>query len=473
MIDVPKTRRERDSFGEIAVPASAFWGAQTQRSLIHFDIGTDRLSHEMIRAYALIKRAAVEVSAAQGHLPTTIADAISAACTDLLAGQYQDQFPVSVWQTGSGTQFNMNVNEVIANLAIQRLGGSIGSKSPVHPNDHVNFGQSSNDTFPTAMHIAAAEAWHHQLRPSLVQLHQTLLAKACEFALIVKIGRTHLQDAVPLTLGQEFSGYTHQIQQCLRHLDQACQDLYPLALGGTAVGTGINCPPGWADAVIQRLAVETGLPFKPAENRFAALASHDELVNFSGALRTLSVALLKIATDLAWLNSGPRCGLGEIVLPANEAGSSIMPGKVNPTQCEALSMVCIQVMGMDTAVGIAGGRGNFELNVYKPLIIFNVLKSMELLHDSIDSFIAHALSGLSADRARISDLVHRSLMLVTALAPSIGYDAAAKIAQTAYEQGLSLRDAAIKSGLITASQFDQAIEGALQRVEEQGQSLLC
>lgn len=472
MSNIPSQRMETDSFGEIAIPATAFWGAQTQRSLTHFDIGTDRLSKEMVRAYALIKRAAAEVSAAQGRLPSDIAEAICGACNEILANRYQDQFPVSVWQTGSGTQFNMNVNEVIANLSIQRLGGTVGSKSPVHPNDHANLSQSSNDTFPTAMHIAAAEAWHHQLRPSLLKLHDVLVAKSREFALIVKIGRTHLQDAVPLTLGQEFSGYAYQIQQSIQGLDQACRALYPLALGGTAVGTGINCPAGWADAVIQRIAIETGLPFVPSANRFAALASHDELVYFSGALRTLSVALLKIATDLAWLNSGPRCGLGEIALPANEAGSSIMPGKVNPTQCEALSMVCIQVMGMDTAVAIAGGRGNFELNVYKPLIIFNVLKSMELLHDSIDSFVQHALADLSANRARISDLVHQSLLLVTALAPFLGYDAAAKIAKTAYDEGLSLRDAAIQSGLITSQQFDQAIAQTLKQVEQQGQDLL-
>lgn len=457
-----KKRQERDSFGTIDVEARRYWGAQTQRSLHYFSIGEDRMGREMVRAYALIKKAAAEVNASMGKVSPDLARVIVTVCDELLGGRHYEEFPVSVWQTGSGTQFNMNINEVIANRAIEILGGEIGSKSPVHPNDHVNASQSSNDTFPTAMHIAAAEVWAQLLRPELLCLVDALREKVKAFAGIVKIGRTHLQDAVPLTLGQEFSGYLAQLEENLRRLDFAAHDLMELALGGTAVGTGINCPKGFAEAVIHKIAQWTGLPFVSARNRFAALASHDALVAFSGALRTLAVGLLKMSTDIAFLASGPRCGLGELELPENEPGSSIMPGKVNPTQCEALSMVCIEVMGNDTAVAIAGGRGNFELNVYKPLIIHNVLRSMNLLADACSSFREHALEGLKANQKRIDELVHASLMLVTALAPKLGYDQAAKIAKRAHEEGMTLREAVIRSQSMDEKEFDATIHQLLE-----------
>ena len=461
-----KKREERDSFGHIEVEEGKYWGAQTQRSMHFFAIGDDRLGGEMIRAYALIKKASAEVNASLGKIPSDLARMIVSVCNELLEGKHHDQFPVSTWQTGSGTQFNMNMNEVIANRAIEMLGGEIGSKTPVHPNDHVNASQSSNDTFPTAMHIAAAETWTHLLRPELIALEEALRRKVAAFATLVKIGRTHLQDAVPLTLGQEFSGYLAQLEDNVRRLDQASQDLLELALGGTAVGTGINCPPGFAEAVIEKIALWTGLRFRPARNKFSALASHDALVAFSGGLRTLVVGLLKMATDIAWLSSGPRCGLGEISLPENEPGSSIMPGKVNPTQCEALSMVCIQVMGKDASVAIAGSRGNFELNVYKPLIIHNVLKSMSLLADACGSFREHALEGLQANEPRIEAQLHDSLMLVTALTPKIGYDQAAKIAKMAHHENLSLREAVIRSGVMPAEEFDRVIAHLIEGCQE-------
>jgi fumarate hydratase class II len=467
MSKVPSHRTELDAFGEIQVPQEALWGPQTQRSLQFFGISRDRMGSEMLRAFILIKSAAAEVNAAAGRLPPEYARAIVEACQEILAGNHLDQFPVSVWQTGSGTQFNMNVNEVLANRAIELLGARRGQKELIHPNDHVNLAQSSNDTFPSAMHIATVEMWHRRLRPILKQYHGALQQKAQAWAGLVKIGRTHLQDAVPLTLGQEFSGYAAQIAQDIGRLDQACAPLYQLALGATAVGTGVNCPPGFSEEVIQKIALVTGLPFIPSANRFASLASHDDLVAFSAALRTLAVSVLKITTDIAWLSSGPRCGLGELELPANEPGSSIMPGKVNPTQCEALSMVAVQVMGLDAAVAIAGSRGNFELNVYKPLIIFNILKSIELLSDSIASFVAHALSGLQPNREKIHSHVQNSLMLVTALAPRLGYDRAAQIAKEAHARSLSLRQAAIESGLISATDFDETIQALLDEVAAQ------
>jgi fumarate hydratase class II len=468
MSQVPSHRTELDAFGEIQVPQEALWGPQTQRSLQFFAISRDQMGAEMLRAFILIKSAAAEVNAAAGRLPPDYARAIMEACQEILAGNHLDQFPVSVWQTGSGTQFNMNVNEVLANRAIELLGARRGHKQLIHPNDHVNLAQSSNDTFPSAMHIATVEMWHQRLRPVLQQYHRALRQKAQAWAGLVKIGRTHLQDAVPLTLGQEFSGYAAQIAQDIIRLDQACEPLYQLALGATAVGTGVNCPPGFSEEVIQKIALLTGLPFIPSANRFASLASHDDLVAFSAALRTLAVSVLKITADIAWLSSGPRCGLGELELPANEPGSSIMPGKVNPTQCEALSMVAVQVMGLDAAVAIAGSRGNFELNVYKPLIIFNILKSIELLSDSIASFVTHALSGLQPNREKIHSHVQNSLMLVTALAPRLGYDRAAQIAKEAHARSLSLRQAAIESGLISAHDFDHTIQALLDEVAAQG-----
>ncbi|PYN15388.1 MAG: class II fumarate hydratase [Candidatus Rokuibacteriota bacterium] len=446
--------------GPIDVRADRYWGAQTERSLHHFAIGGDRIPLPVIRALGLVKKASAQVNQDLGLLDARRAELIVAAADEVVAGKLDEHFPLSVWQTGSGTQTNMNVNEVIANRAIELAGGKLGSKAPIHPNDHINMSQSSNDAFPTAMHVAAALEITERLVPSLRALRDTLAAKAREFADIVKIGRTHLQDAVPLTLGQEFSGYAAQLDAGIARIEATLPGLLALAIGGTAVGTGLNAPAGFGDAVARRLAALTGLPFTSAANKFAALAAHDDLVMASGALRTLAGALMKIANDLRWLASGPRSGLGELTLPENEPGSSIMPGKVNPTQCEALTMVAVEVIGNDTAVAIAGSQGNFELNVFKPLIIFNVLRSVHLLADACARFREFCVEGVEANRARIAELVDRSLMLVTALAPHIGYDRAAAIAKRAHAEGLTLREAALASGYVTAEQYDRWVRPA-------------
>ena len=461
MTDPPfATRTERDSMGPIDVRADRYWGAQTERSLHHFAIGGDRIPLPVIRALGLVKKASAQVNQDLGLLDARRAELIVAAADEVVAGKLDEHFPLSVWQTGSGTQTNMNVNEVIANRAIELGGGKLGSKAPIHPNDHVNMSQSSNDAFPTAMHVAAALEITERLVPSLRALRDTLAAKAREFADIVKIGRTHLQDAVPLTLGQEFSGYAAQLDAGIARIEATLPGLLALAIGGTAVGTGLNAPAGFGAAVGRRLAALTGLPFTSAANKFAALAAHDDLVMASGALRTLAGALMKIANDLRWLASGPRSGLGELTLPENEPGSSIMPGKVNPTQCEALTMVAVEVIGNDTAVAIAGSQGNFELNVFKPLIIFNVLRSVHLLADACARFREFCVEGVEPNRARIAELVDRSLMLVTALAPHIGYDRAAAIAKRAHAEGLTLREAALASGYVTAEQYDRWVRPA-------------
>jgi fumarate hydratase, class II len=451
----PATRIETDSMGPIAVRADRYWGAQTERSLHHFAIGDDPMPIPVVRALGQLKKAAAAVNRELNLLDARRAELITRAADEVIAGRLDEHFPLSVWQTGSGTQTNMNVNEVIANRAIELAGGKLGSKDPIHPNDHVNMSQSSNDTFPTAMHVAAALEVTRRLVPSVRALRDALAAKAREFAAIVKIGRTHLQDAVPLTLGQEFSGYVAQLDGGLARIDATLPGLLALAIGGTAVGTGLNAPAGFGDAVARRLAELTGLPFVSAANKFAALAAHDELVMASGALRTLAGALMKIANDLRWLGSGPRSGLGELALPENEPGSSIMPGKVNPTQAEAVTMVAVQVIGNDTAVAMAGSQGNFELNVFKPVIIFNFLHSVGLLTDACARFREFCVEGIEANRARIAELVGRSLMLVTALAPHIGYDRAAAIAKKAHAEGLTLREAALASGHVTAEQYER------------------
>jgi fumarate hydratase class II len=449
------TRTETDSMGPIEVAADRYWGAQTERSLHHFAIGHDRMPEAVIRAMALLKKAAALVNEELGKLPADKARLIVTAADDVLAGKLDDEFPLSVWQTGSGTQTNMNVNEVISNRAIELAGGSRGSKRPVHPNDDVNMSQSSNDTFPTAMHIAAYEQVARALVPSVSRLREALDAKAADFASIVKVGRTHLQDAVPLTLGQELGGYVAQLDADLERLHRVLPDLAELAIGGTAVGTGLNTHPEFAARCAAKVAELTGLPFVSAPNKFAALAAHDALVMASGALKTLATSLMKIANDIRWLASGPRAGLGELILPENEPGSSIMPGKVNPTQCEAMTMVCVQVLGNDTAIGFAGSQGNFELNVFKPVMIFNLLNSVELLADVCDRFREFAIVGLVANVDRIAEHLRESLMVVTALNPHIGYDNAAKIAKHAHHQQLTLRDAALELGLLTGDQFDE------------------
>ncbi|HWH81945.1 MAG TPA: class II fumarate hydratase [Burkholderiaceae bacterium] len=447
-------RLERDTFGEIAVADTSLWGAQTQRSLHHFDISTERMPRELIQALALVKRSAAVVNRELGALDAAKAEAIVGAADAVLAGGHDEQFPLSVWQTGSGTQTNMNMNEVLANLASHRLGGAVGEGRLVHPNDDVNRGQSSNDVFPTAMSVAVLRALEEQLLPALGTLRDTLALKSAAFADVVKIGRTHLQDATPLTLGQEISGWVAQLDHGIRHLRTTRPHLRELALGGTAVGTGLNAHPQFGARVAAELARATGHPFETAPNKFEALAAHDAMVFAHGALKTVAASLMKIANDVRWLASGPRSGLGEITIPENEPGSSIMPGKVNPTQCEALTMIGCQVLGNDVAVNIAGASGNFELNVFKPVIVHNVLQSIRLLADGARSFEEHCARGIEADRARIGELVQRSLMLVTALNPHIGYDRAAQIAKAAHANGLSLRDAALASGHVTAEQFD-------------------
>jgi fumarate hydratase class II len=452
-----KTRTETDSMGPIEVPADRYWGAQTARSLVHFAIGDDRMPRSVIRAIGILKEASALTNAELGKLDTTLCDLIVQAARQVTGGDLDEHFPLRVWQTGSGTQTNMNANEVIANRAIEMAGGEMGSKSPVHPNDHVNMSQSSNDTFPTAMHIAAAEEIRHVLVPSVRALRGALAAKVEAFTDIVKIGRTHLMDAVPLTLGQEFSGYVAQLDADLDRIESCLGGLYELALGGTAVGTGLNTHPEFGDRAARHIARITGLPFVSAPNKFAALAAHDALVHASATLRTLAVSLTKIADDIRWLGSGPRSGLGELVLPPNEPGSSIMPGKVNPTQCEAMIMVCIQVMGNDTAVAVAGSRGNLELNVCKPVIIHNVLHSVGLLADACRSFREYAVEGLEPDRPQINRHLRNSLMLVTALNPIIGYDKAAEVAKKAHAEGTTLREAALALGYLSGEDFDRAV----------------
>jgi fumarate hydratase, class II len=451
------TRTEADTFGPIEVPADRYWGAQTQRSLQNFRIGGERMPAPLVRALGVVKQAAARVNVRLGALEPRIGEAIAKAAQEVIDGKLADHFPLVVWQTGSGTQSNMNANEVIANRANEMLGAPLGSKTPVHPNDHVNRGQSSNDTFPTAMHIAAVEQVHHALLPALEHLYAALSAKAGEFADIVKIGRTHLQDATPLTLGQEFSGYAQQVARGIERVKVTLPRLYELAQGGTAVGTGLNARKGFAEAFAAEVAKITGLPFVTAENKFEALAAHDALVELSGALNVLAASLHKIANDIRLLGSGPRCGLGELMLPENEPGSSIMPGKVNPTQAEALTMVCTQVMGNHVTVTVAGSNGHFELNVYKPVMIYNVLQSLRLLADAARSFTDNAVNGIEANRTRIDQLLHESLMLVTALNPKIGYDNAAKVAKKAHAEGTTLKEAALGLGLLTAEEFDRLV----------------
>jgi fumarate hydratase, class II len=453
-----RTRIESDSMGKIEVPSNVYWGAQTQRSLLHFDIGRDTMPPELIRAFGILKKACALVNEGLGKLPADKAKLIVQAADEVIAGKLNDQFPLRVWQTGSGTQTNMNVNEVISNRAIEIAGGEMGSKKPIHPNDDVNMSQSSNDTFPAAMHIAAAAETARRLLPAVKKLRDALDAKAKEFAGIVKIGRTHLQDATPLTLGQEFSGWVSLLDRDGARIAVALDGLYDLAIGGTAVGTGLNAHPEFAERAARKIAELTGLPFRSHPNKFASLSAHDEVVFASGALKTLAASVMKIANDIRWLASGPRCGLGELTLPENEPGSSIMPGKVNPTQCEAVTMVAVQVMGNDAAIGFAGSQGNFELNVFKPVMIFNYLHSVELLTDACNSFVDHCITGIEANREQIDHYVHNSLMLVTALAPKIGYDNAAQVAKAAHKARISLREAAVKLGFISAEDFDAIVK---------------
>lgn len=454
-------RIERDSMGEIKVPANCYYGAQTQRSLENFPIGNERFPRELIRALGIVKKAAARVNARLGILDQKIAEVISQAADEVIEGKWDDHFPLAVWQTGSGTQTNMNANEVIANRCIELLGGTLGSKDPVHPNDHVNKSQSSNDTFPTAMHIAAYERITHHLLPALNLLKDALQEKSQRFADIIKVGRTHLQDATPLTLGQEFSGYVSQLEHGIRAIQGSLPHLSELALGGTAVGTGLNAPPGYAQEVAGEIALLTGLPFQSAENKFEALAAHDAIVATSGALKTVACSLMKIANDIRWLASGPRCGLGEISLPENEPGSSIMPGKVNPTQCEALTMVACQVIGNDTTIAMAGASGNFELNVFKPVMIYNLLQSIRLLADAAISFCQRCIAGIKPNMDRIETCLNNSLMLVTILNNKIGYDKAAQIAKKAHSEGITLKEAAVKLGFLTAEEFDWEVQPSL------------
>ncbi len=451
------TRTESDSFGPLDVPSDRYWGAQTQRSLMNFPIGWEKQPVALIRALGVIKVACARANMSLGKLDEKRGNAIVQAAGEVIEGRLDDHFPLVVWQTGSGTQSNMNANEVISNRAIEMLGGTIGSKDPVHPNDHCNMGQSSNDTFPTAMHIAAATTARDVLLPGLEKLHGALAAKVSEFADIIKIGRTHTQDATPLTLGQEFGGYAFQVKQGITRVERALENIHALAQGGTAVGTGLNTPKGWGELVAANMAEITGLPFVTAPNKFEALAAHDAIVEMSGALKTVAASLFKIANDIRFLGSGPRCGLGELILPENEPGSSIMPGKVNPTQAEALTQAAAQVMGNDAAIGFAGSQGHFELNVYKPMMIYNLLQSMTLLGDAAASFTDSCVSGIKADEDRISKLMWDSLMLVTALAPEIGYDNATRVAKTAHKNGTTLKEEAINLGFVTAETFDRVV----------------
>ena len=452
-----QTRTETDSFGPLEVPSEKYWGAQTQRSIINFPIGWEKQPVAVIRALGVIKQACAEANKSAGNLDEKIADAIIKAAAEVVDGQFDDNFPLVVWQTGSGTQSNMNANEVIANRAIEILGGTIGSKDPVHPNDHCNMAQSSNDTFPTAMHIATAMASSDVLIPGLEKLEKALRSKIEEFDGIIKIGRTHTQDATPIRLSQEFSGYAHQVHMGIRRIKKSLEDIYELAQGGTAVGTGLNTFEGWDTTVAKNISRITGLPFVTAPNKFEALAAHDAMVEISGSLKTVAASLFKIANDIRLLGSGPRCGLGELILPENEPGSSIMPGKVNPTQCESMTQVCAHVIGNDTAVGFAGSQGHFELNVYKPMIAYNVLQSIQLLGDACSAFTDNLVDGLKADDTRIDKLMRESLMLVTALAPKIGYDNATKVAKTAHKNGTTLKEEAISLGFVDEKTFDEVV----------------
>ncbi len=451
------TRTETDSMGAIEVAAGHYWGAQTQRSLVHFNIGYDVMPREMIRALGILKKAAALVNVDLKKLAPEKAKLITQAADEVIAGKLDAHFPLRIWQTGSGTQTNMNANEVISNRAIELAGGVMGSKKPVHPNDDVNMSQSSNDTFPTAMHIAAAEQVKNVLIPAVRETAEALEAKAKEFAGVVKIGRTHLQDATPVTVGQEMGGWAALLRADVVRLEQALDGLYALAIGGTAVGTGLNAHPEFAERAARKIAELTGLPFRSHPNKFAALSAHDEIVFASGALKTLAASLMKIANDIRWLASGPRCGLGELILPENEPGSSIMPGKVNPTQCEAITMVAVQVMGTDAAIGFAGSQGNFELNVFKPVMIHNFLNSVRLMAGACHGFVEYAIKGLEIDRAQIDEYVKNSLMLVTALSPHIGYDKAAKVAHTAHHEKIGLREAALKLGYLSGEDFDRLV----------------
>ena len=456
-----KTRVETDSFGPLDVPCDKYWGAQTQRSLINFPIGWEKQPIAIVRALGVIKQGCAIANTDLGKLDADKGKAIQAAANEVANGLLDDHFPLVVWQTGSGTQSNMNANEVIANRAIEMMGGVIGSKDPVHPNDHCNMGQSSNDTFPTAMHIATAITARDVTLPGLRALHAALQAKTDAFDGIIKIGRTHTMDATPLTLAQEFSGYTHQVAMAIARIEGALPRIYELAQGGTAVGTGLNTPVGWGETVAQNMAQITGLPFVTAPNKFEALAAHDAMVEMSGALKTAAVSLFKIANDIRLLGSGPRCGLGELMLPENEPGSSIMPGKVNPTQCEALTQVCAHVLGNDAAVGFAGSQGHFELNVYKPMMAYNVLQSMQLLGDAAQAFTDNCVNGITANRAQIDKLMRESLMLVTALAPEIGYDNATTVAKTAHKNGTTLKQEAIALGFVDEATFDKVVRPEL------------
>jgi len=451
------TRTETDSFGPLEVPADKYWGAQTQRSIMNFPIGWERQPVAIVRALGVIKQACAEANKARGALPADIADAVIQAAGEVVAGKFDDNFPLVVWQTGSGTQSNMNANEVIANRAIEILGGEIGSKTPVHPNDHCNMAQSSNDTFPTAMHVATAMTARDVLLPGLKKLHQTLDEKAKSWSRIIKIGRTHTMDATPLTLGQEFSGYAHQVAKSIERIEAALGDIHELAQGGTAVGTGLNSPERWGETVAANIARITGLPFVTAPNKFEALGAHDAMVAMSGALKATAASLFKIANDIRLLGSGPRCGLAELKLPENEPGSSIMPGKVNPTQCEAMTQVCAHVIGNDAAVGFAGSQGHFELNVYKPMMAYNVLQSMQLLGDAAVAFTDNCVAGIEPDEGRIDQLMRESLMLVTALAPEIGYDNATTVAKTAHKNRTTLREEAIRLGFVDEATFDRVV----------------
>jgi fumarate hydratase class II len=454
------TRIESDSMGEVRVPAEHYWGAQTQRSLQHFAIGGDHMPLPLYHAYGFVKKAAAQVNAELGRLPRWKADLIARVADEVIAGKLDSEFPLFVWQTGSGTQTNMNVNEVIANRAIQLIGGTLGSKQPIHPNDDVNKSQSSNDTFPTALHIAAALEIHRRLLPAVTALCQVAADKARQFAGIIKTGRTHLQDAVPLTVGQEWSGYVAQMDDAIGRIHGVLPGLYRLAMGGTAVGTGLNAPEGFAEAAAAKSADYTGLPFVTAPNKFAALATTDAVVAAQSALRGLAVVLMKFANDIRWLSSGPRCGFHELILPENEPGSSIMPGKVNPTQAEAMLMVCIQVMGLDAAVGFAGALGNFQLHTMRPLLAHNILHSIRLLGDVCGTFREYCVAGIEVDRQRVGEMVNRSLMLVTALSPVLGYDRAAAIAHKALAENTTLREAAVNGGYISAEEFDRLVDPA-------------
>ena len=454
---MPETRTETDSFGPIDVPSDKYWGAQTQRSIKNFPIGWEKQPIAIVRSLGIIKKACAQANIEMGNLDKRLGEAIVDSATEVIEGKFDDNFPLVVWQTGSGTQSNMNANEVIANRAIEILGGAIGSKDPVHPNDHCNMGQSSNDTFPTAMHVATAMTVNNLLLPSLKKLHTALTKKMNEFGEIIKIGRTHTQDATPLKLSQEFSGYRHQVDMAIQRVELSLSGIYELAQGGTAVGTGLNTKQGWDKSVAKNISKITDLPFITAPNKFEALAAHDALVEFSGTLKTVAVSLFKIANDIRLLGSGPRCGLGELMLPENEPGSSIMPGKVNPTQCEAITQVCAQVMGNDAAVGIAGSQGHFELNVYKPMIAYNVLQSAQLIGDACNAFTDNLVEGLKADETRIDKLMRESLMLVTALAPKIGYDNATKVAKEAHKNGTTLKEEAIKLGFVDEETFEKTV----------------